>query len=188
MKRLSKKGFTLVELLVVMAIIGILAAVIMGGFRSSQRRSRDAKRKSDLRQIGQALELFYADFDRYPTASNGQIEACAYTEASDTGVACAWGSGKMEESASGRIYFRELPNDSRNGQDYYYKTLNSNQSYQLYARLENPEDQHCIDGCCASDTSSGCALPTLPAGVECGAGVVCDFSVTSTDVTPKDTD
>ena len=175
--------------LVVMAIIGILAAVIMGGFRSSQRRSRDAKRKSDLRQIGQAMELFYADYDRYPTASsNGAIEACSYNAALDEGVACLWGSGKMEESASGRIYFRELPNDSRNGQDYYYKTLNSNQSYQLYARLENSEDQHCIDECCASDTKSGCAPPALPTGVECGVGVVCDFSVTSTDVTPKDID
>lgn len=186
MKRLSKKGFTLVELLVVMAIIGILAAIIMGGFRSSQRRSRDAIRKSDLRQVGQALELFYADYDKYPEPNGGAIVACPYDSGSGSGTDCVWGSGKMEEGTSGRIYFRELPSDSRNTYSYYYRTLNLDQSYQLYARLENPEDQHCIGGCCASDTESGCSLPTLPGGVECGTGVVCDFSVTSTDVTPTD--
>ena len=56
-----KKGFTLVELLIVMAIISILATLIVGGFRSSQMRGRDGARKSDLKQISNALELFYSD-------------------------------------------------------------------------------------------------------------------------------
>ena len=49
-------GFTLIELLVVITIIGILAGIGLNSFQSSQKKSRDATRKSDLRQISHALE------------------------------------------------------------------------------------------------------------------------------------
>ena len=53
--RKFRYGFTLIELLVVIAILGVLAAVGLATFNTSQMRGRDAQRKSDLKQISNAL-------------------------------------------------------------------------------------------------------------------------------------
>lgn len=62
----NSKGFTLIELLVVISIIGVLAAIGIGINNSGQERARDARRKSDLRQIQGALQLYYQDKGQYP--------------------------------------------------------------------------------------------------------------------------
>lgn len=62
-----EKGFTLVELLVVIAIIGILSSVLLANFIGVRERARDATRKSDLKQIQSALELYRSDKGEYPT-------------------------------------------------------------------------------------------------------------------------
>ncbi|PIZ56329.1 MAG: prepilin-type cleavage/methylation domain-containing protein, partial [Candidatus Tagabacteria bacterium CG_4_10_14_0_2_um_filter_40_13] len=55
----SKKGFTLIELLVVIAIIGILASVVLASLNSARKKSRDARRVADIKQIQLALEMFF---------------------------------------------------------------------------------------------------------------------------------
>jgi prepilin-type N-terminal cleavage/methylation domain-containing protein len=64
----SKKGFTLIELLVVIAIIGILSSVVLASLNSARKKSRDARRVSDIKQIQLALELYYDANNRYPAA------------------------------------------------------------------------------------------------------------------------
>lgn len=54
-----KKGFTLIELLVVIAIIGIFSSIVIVFLNDARSKSRDARRKSDFRQISTALELYY---------------------------------------------------------------------------------------------------------------------------------
>ena len=63
MRKLLKKqsGFTLLELLIVIVIIGILALIIVPGLASGPKRARDAQRKSDLRAVKNALETYYND-------------------------------------------------------------------------------------------------------------------------------
>ncbi len=61
-----KKGFTLIELLVVISIIGILVATGVVGYSRATKLSRDAKRKTDLEQIRQALETYRAELGYYP--------------------------------------------------------------------------------------------------------------------------
>jgi len=56
----EKRGFTLLELLVVISILSILITLGLSSFSTSQKKGRDAKRKSDLKEIQQALEQYYS--------------------------------------------------------------------------------------------------------------------------------
>ena len=69
-----KKGFTLVELMVVVAIIALLTGIIMTNLTSSRVKARDAKRISDVGQIQLALTLFYDRCHQYPSIVNGGVD------------------------------------------------------------------------------------------------------------------
>lgn len=144
-------GFTLVELLIVMSIIGVLAAVGLGSFTTAQTRGRDSQRKSDLKQIAHALELFYTDYGRYPDASGTRIAACPYNPITQIGSVCAWGTGTLTDGKT--VYFKNIPIDPSNASSYTYRIvpLSSNQKYQLFAHLENTEDKDCINDDCTTD-------------------------------------
>ena len=66
-----KKGFTLVELLVVVAIIGVLSSVVLSNLNAARAKGRDAKRMADLRQMRNALELSFNDLGVYPAMFSG---------------------------------------------------------------------------------------------------------------------
>jgi prepilin-type N-terminal cleavage/methylation domain-containing protein len=61
----SSKGFSLLELLVVISIIGILIALGTAAFSTAQRKSRDAKRRGDVKAIQNAFEQYNADNSAY---------------------------------------------------------------------------------------------------------------------------
>ena len=76
----SGKGFTLVELMVVIGIIGILSGIIVTNLTSSKSKSRDARRVSDVNQIQLALEQYFDRCGQYPIptgTSNAQISLTA---------------------------------------------------------------------------------------------------------------
>ncbi|MEI7477635.1 MAG: prepilin-type N-terminal cleavage/methylation domain-containing protein [bacterium] len=62
---MQKKSFTLIEMLIVVVIIGILAAALIPRLASVQARARDTKRKADLHQIGVALGIYKQDHGGY---------------------------------------------------------------------------------------------------------------------------
>jgi len=64
------KGFTLMELMVVVAIIAILSAVILVSINPARGKSRDAKRISDIEQIRLSLEQYFDKCDQYPHSLN----------------------------------------------------------------------------------------------------------------------
>ncbi|NCU38270.1 prepilin-type N-terminal cleavage/methylation domain-containing protein [Candidatus Saccharibacteria bacterium] len=62
----NRSGFTVVELIAVIFVIGILMAVTFVSFNGAQGRSRDARRSTDIANIVKALELYYEDNRAYP--------------------------------------------------------------------------------------------------------------------------
>jgi general secretion pathway protein G len=60
-------GFTLIELLVVIGIIGLLSSAVLATMSGARAKARDAYRKQELKQIENALELYYAKYGQYPS-------------------------------------------------------------------------------------------------------------------------
>lgn len=67
----STRGFTLLELLVVIALIGTLAAIVLSVLSGAQRDAKDKRRIADIQQIQKALELYHIDHSGYPKESEG---------------------------------------------------------------------------------------------------------------------
>lgn len=70
-KKLSQRGFTLLELMIVVVIIGVLGALIVPNFMDRPNEARVTAAKTDISSIMQALKLYKLDNHRYPTAEQG---------------------------------------------------------------------------------------------------------------------
>jgi prepilin-type N-terminal cleavage/methylation domain-containing protein len=108
------RAFTLVELLIVIAIVGILTAVLFGSTATSRSRTRDDRRITDLKQIQLALALYFDVYRDYPNGA----------DASALGVLVA------------ERFLPEIPTDPQGGAPYEYAKNSSEKKYCLGATLE----------------------------------------------------
>lgn len=65
----KSKGFTIVELLIVIVVIGILATLVIVTFAGIQQKGRDSQRKTDINALQSHVEAYYAQTGTYPTAA-----------------------------------------------------------------------------------------------------------------------
>jgi general secretion pathway protein G len=81
LKNVIKKegGFTLLELLIVIVIIGILALLIIPNITSAPKKARDTQRKTDLRAIQKGLEEYFVSNNVYPTQATAAVADTALT-------------------------------------------------------------------------------------------------------------
>ena len=80
-------GITMIELLVSVAIIGLLIVAMTVNIRSHLLRSSDAERKSDLKKISQALEQYYNDHNGYPASlENGVVSSSSISCGTNTAL------------------------------------------------------------------------------------------------------
>jgi general secretion pathway protein G len=117
-----KQGFTLVEVLIVISIIGLLASIILVGLGGFRAKGRDTRRITDLRSVQTALELYYTKFSEYPADSN-------------------WDALESTLRGAG-IGVTNIPRDPLTGRagldQYAYDASSDRQSYVLRALLEDP--------------------------------------------------
>jgi general secretion pathway protein G len=142
-------GFTLIELIVVVAIIGILTATTTFSYRATLVSSRDARRKADIENIRTALELYRSNNNIYPATASFSLD-------------CASGGGLTD--GAGNTYLSSKPRDPRcTSQTYYYTQLSSGADYTLGAMLEAPDTSSCGD-CSATAGTQACNYCMGPYG------------------------
>lgn len=131
--KLQQKGFTLIELLVVIGIIGILITVTIVTLNPFGQisKARDAQRKSDLKQIQTALELYSHDTDGYPTAAD-------------------W-TALMTELKNGNYLKQDIVDKAGN-----YVYIQDGLGYRMFAGLDNVTDPQA----CTADGTACASVPT----------------------------
>lgn len=120
--QMNKKasGFTLIEIMVVIVILGILAAVVVPRIMDNPDKARIVKAKQDIRAMEGALELYRLDNFNYPSTDQG-LEALV-TEPSGSPEAKNWKSGG---------YLKRLPKDPW-GNDYQYLSPGVNGTVDIF--------------------------------------------------------
>lgn len=129
-KFLFSQGFTLIELLVIIIIIGILVSFTFTKIFDGLVRARDAQRKSDLKQLQTALQLYYDNNDTYPYPGTHTCNS------NDICWKNLFGAGKTN------MYIKAMPTDPLTNTDhlYYYCFIDLN-TYVIIANLENSGDK-----------------------------------------------
>ncbi|KKR76040.1 MAG: Type II secretion system protein G [Candidatus Levybacteria bacterium GW2011_GWA2_40_8] len=105
---MKSKGFTFIEMLVVVTIIGVLSAVGVANFKVANQKARDGRRQGDLQQIRASLELYRTDLNVYPIT--GDLSSLSPT------------------------YIQTIPSDPVSGNLYSYES--DGKTYTLCSTLE----------------------------------------------------
>lgn len=113
----DKKGFTLVELLVVIVIIGLLAALVGPRLFPKLGKGKQAAAKAQIELLGQALDQFRLDVGRYPTTQEG-LNALMV----NPGI----------ENWDGPYLKKNIPNDPWN-RPYHYQSPGEHGEYDLFS-------------------------------------------------------
>ena len=145
LKFLKHRGFSLIELLVVIAIIAMLVTAGTVSWRNAQIKSRDAKRKTDLKTVQEALERYYTYYGEYPRSTTAGEMIC---DNAPTNTIIYWQTGGALRCLPGPSFLFRIPLDPIGEDQYYYfsdETTDGNRSYKLGANLENVNDPDRLD-------------------------------------------
>lgn len=164
MKKL-KKGFTLVELMVVITVIAILMTIAIVSFTRIQKQARDTKRKADIRTIETALQARFTEFQAYPV-----VEAPAQP------ASTVLGTDVLVPNYMPSVPTAPLGSTSLNGNtDYMYVSDALGFSYSLCTTLETATASAGVSGMWVVSTSNAGGFVTADVAC-CAPGVgACTF-------------
>ena len=139
-----KKGFTLVELLIVIAIMGILTSITVAQFVTAKKKANDVARKGDLNATSKALQMYFNDYGKFPDQA-----------------AIVWGTVFQDSATPPYVYMAKLPKENYTTTPYYYQVSADGKKYALFAKLENIVDRECT-GSYVLNTKTYCYAITSP--------------------------
>ncbi|MBP6924713.1 MAG: prepilin-type N-terminal cleavage/methylation domain-containing protein [Candidatus Pacebacteria bacterium] len=137
---MNARGFTLVEIIVVVSVIAILSSLLVVGMTEAGQRSRDSDRQANLRLVQNALELYKNKYGRYPNGCNGVNVWSAETVSATSPNRCS--SGQEYIVGLAPEFIPTLPKDLRpngvnSGYMYYVNTEGSAFKFVSYKTVES---------------------------------------------------
>lgn len=136
---IKKRGFTLIESLAVIAIIGVLATLVTVLSTRAQQQARDTKRKSDLYALSQGFEARALDKTCNSAGDVGKYPGITL------GATDSWVRADLlseDESCNGfSQYLSRIPTDPRTEESYYFTLSPDARHFRLASTLERPSDK-----------------------------------------------
>lgn len=135
---MKRKGFTLIEILVVIAIIASIIAIAIPNYLSARQRAQDIKIKTEMSELKKALRLYYNDFNSYPpSAAPGKLSGCG--EEGTTLCPCTAGGWDFATGAAcDNIYMKQYPTGL--GSTILYTRPGSTDDFCMSVLLNNLSD------------------------------------------------
>lgn len=134
-KNKHQAGFTIVELLIVIVVIGILAAITIVAYNGAQIKARDTARISKVKSIAKAIALYQVDNGRYPAIQDGAgYESTCGSQTEN------WGHCDRNQTLAALLapYMTIDPTSLSNatqGNYYYHYTSQSSDNFQTYGLM-----------------------------------------------------
>lgn len=143
----SDRGFTMIELLIVITILGALMAAVLFAVSAQRTKAQDSRRKSDLEKLKVAFEDYYNDNACYPASTI--LDDCNSTDLAP--------------------YVATIPCDPSTHEPYVYvPETNACLGYRLYTHLQNVDDPGIVQTGCDQECGCGGPDPTLNYGISSG--------------------
>jgi prepilin-type N-terminal cleavage/methylation domain-containing protein len=140
---MKRRGFTLIEILVVIAIIASIIAMAIPNYLSARQRASDVKKKEEMAQLKNALRLYYNDYNQYPL---GNLAGTVMSGCGAGGTsACPCISGSLDFAAGGSgcdtIYMKKFPTGfNAASTNIFYAQASSGDDFCLSTVLDNQSD------------------------------------------------
>lgn len=152
----NKKGFTLVEIFVVIAVIALISTAVIASLSHAREQSRNARRIQDVEQLQVALQLYYNRFGHFPDSSACSDSYCNSIDNMSAnghwihddirgndaleGIISSDPIDPLNSGGTSVDFWSGSPTEPSAGVYYYYSDDTKNQWYTLVFVLENGED------------------------------------------------
>lgn len=129
----NKKGFTLIEMLIVVSIIALLSATILVGLQPARTAARDTRRIADLNEVAKGLVIYSNKCGYYPGQPVPDLNCGQFTPI------YTW--QELSDALTGsNLGIDRIPNDITAGSNYLYATDDRGKTYILGATLDDPNN------------------------------------------------